>query len=93
MPLVRARIRIFGRVQGVFFRESLRRIALANNVRGWVRNLPDGSVEAVLQGEEGAVRKVIRWARRGPPLARVTHMNIVWEEVDEEEFETFEIRY
>ncbi len=64
-------LRISGRVQGVGYREALRREALANHVTGWVRNRRDGSVEAVLQGAPAAVDAVLAWARRAPPAARV----------------------
>ena len=64
-------LRITGRVQGVGYRDALRAEALDKDVAGWVRNRRDGSVEAVLQGDPEAVEAVIRWARRGPPMARV----------------------
>jgi acylphosphatase len=64
-------IRVSGRVQGVGFRYALSREAERNGVRGWVRNRRDGSVEALLQGEADAVRRVVEWARRGPRAARV----------------------
>lgn len=67
-------IRIRGRVQGVGFRYALRREALRNGVRGWVRNRSDGSVEAILQGEAPAVARVLDWARRGPPAAQVDEL-------------------
>jgi acylphosphatase len=65
------RLRIHGRVQGVWFRESMRREAERLGVAGWVRNTPDGSVEAVIQGAEEAVDALIAWSRSGPPQARV----------------------
>lgn len=65
------RLLIHGRVQGVWFRESMRSEALRLNVTGWVRNTPDGTVEAVVQGEDAAVDALIEWAHRGPPQARV----------------------
>ena len=71
MALARVRLLISGRVQGVFFRDSTRQQALQHNVTGWVRNLPDGRVEAVLEGEEEAVAAVARWCRHGPPGAFV----------------------
>lgn len=65
------RLRITGRVQGVGYRDALRREAERLGVTGWVRNLTDGSVEAVVQGSADAVRALQRWAHAGPDLARV----------------------
>ena len=62
-------------MQGVGYRDAMRMEALRHGVRGWVRNRRDGSVEAVLQGEERAVEALIAWARRGPPAARVAEIN------------------
>jgi acylphosphatase len=70
------RLRIQGRVQGVWFRESMRAEAERLGVTGWVRNAPDGSVEAVVQGQEPAVDALIAWARIGPPQARVDHIDL-----------------
>jgi acylphosphatase len=63
---------VAGRVQGVWFRDSMRREAERHAVAGWVRNLPDGRVEAVLEGEDEAVERMTQWCHRGPPGARVT---------------------
>ncbi len=71
MAKVGVRLRVNGLVHGVFFRASLSAVASERGVSGWVRNVPDGSVEAVLEGEEESVMEVIEWARRGPPRARV----------------------
>ena len=68
------RLLIHGRVQGVWFRESMRREAERLGVTGWVRNTPDGSVEAVIQGPNTAVDTLIAWARIGPPQARVARI-------------------
>lgn len=67
---------ILGRVQGVFYRDSMRREAQRLGVGGWVRNCDDGSVEAVVQGSPAAVEAIVRWARRGPPNAEVTEVDI-----------------
>ncbi len=67
----RVRVVIFGRVQGVFFRAETRRIAKELGVSGWVRNVPDGSVEAVFEGPPEMVEKAIEWCREGPPGAIV----------------------
>lgn len=64
-------VHIQGRVQGVWFRESMRREAERLGVTGWVRNRPDGSVEAVVQGPAEAVDALLDWTRTGPPMARV----------------------
>ena len=89
---VRAHVRVYGKVQGVFFRARMRDQALEAGVGGWVRNLPDGSVEAVLEGPWEAVMKVVCWAHRGPPLARVDRIEVEFGEATGE-FESFEIRY
>ena len=68
-------LRIHGRVQGVGYRDALRREALRRGLRGWVRNRHDGTVEALLQGEAGAVEAVAAWARRGPPAASVERVD------------------
>ncbi len=65
---------ISGRVQGVGYRLATRQQALALGVDGWVQNLPDGRVWAVLAGEEQAVQKLVDWCRQGPPLAQVTEV-------------------
>ena len=69
---VTRRLAIRGRVQGVFYRESMRLEAERLGIAGWVRNRLDGSVEAVVQGSAEAVEAITRWARRGPEDARVT---------------------
>lgn len=67
---------IQGRVQGVFYRDSMRREAQSLSVSGWVRNRSDGTVEAVVQGEPGAVDALVRWAQRGPERAQVERVDI-----------------
>lgn len=71
---MRLRLTIRGRVQGVWFREATRIEAERLGVRGWVRNCPDGSVEAVLEGDAAAVRELEAWCQHGPPAARVTEV-------------------
>jgi len=70
------RLIIYGRVQGVFFRESMCRQAAELGVTGWVRNRRDGSVEATVQGDEAAVERMIDWARAGPAYAQVERVEI-----------------
>ncbi len=69
--MVRYRVLISGRVQGVFFRDSCRRVAEQYGVAGWVRNLPDGRVEAVFEGQAEDVGRLLDWAHHGPRLAAV----------------------
>ena len=70
--MIRVRALVSGRVQGVFYRDSARRRAEAHGVRGSARNLDDGRVELVLEGDADAVRAVLEWAADGPPNARVS---------------------
>ncbi len=74
--MVRYRVLISGRVQGVFFRDTCRRLAEQNGVAGWVRNLPDGRVEAVFEGPAENVRRLVDWAHRGPRLAVVDEVAV-----------------
>lgn len=84
------RLVIHGRVQGVFFRDSMRTEAQRLGIAGWVRNCHDGSVEAVVHGAPDDVDAMVRWAHRGPARAQVTQVDI--EETDGA-YAGFEIRY
>jgi acylphosphatase len=75
-PVARARVVATGVVQGVFFRGSCRREALNHGVVGWVRNNPDGSVEAVFEGAPPNVDALVGWMRQGPRLARVEFVDV-----------------
>ena len=88
----RARVVITGRVQGVFFRMETKREADRLGVCGWVKNRPDGSVEAVLEGEAAAVDAMLTWCRQGPPLAVVAHVE-VRQERNRGEFSDFAIAF
>lgn len=88
----RARLLITGRVQGVAFRWETQRAAARCGVTGWVRNLPDGRVEAVVEGPRQQVNQLVDWCRRGPPAARVDALDIQWEE-NRGEFNNFEITF
>ncbi|MDD1665541.1 MAG: acylphosphatase [Methanomicrobiales archaeon] len=81
-----------GRVQGVYFRYAVLEEAQDRGITGWVRNLPDGCVEGVFEGEEARVRELLAFCRRGPPYARVDRVE-VREEPYRGEFRGFEIRY
>jgi len=74
--VVRYRVLISGRVQGVFFRDTCRRLAERYGVAGWVRNLPDGRVEAVFEGPAEDVGRLVDWAHSGPRLATVNDVAI-----------------
>jgi len=76
--LVRARVRVRGLVQGVWFRQSAADEARRLGLEGWVRNLADGSVEAEAQGERERVEALVRWCHRGPPAARVEGVDVEW---------------
>lgn len=88
---VQAHVHIHGRVQGVYFRGRLREQAQMRGVQGWVRNMPDGSVEALLQGPKDHVDAVVAWAHHGPRGAIVESVKVNWEPL-ERKLPTFEIR-
>ena len=79
---------IHGRVQGVYFRDSMRREAQRLGIAGWVRNRSDGTVEAAVQGESADVDAIVRWAHRGPEYAHVERVEI---EPDEGSYSNFEV--
>ena len=88
----RAHLFISGRVQGVFYRANTRDQARRLGLTGWVRNLPDGRVEAVVEGEEEKIKELIDWCHQGPPGAQVRGVEVRWEDY-RGEFADFEIRY
>lgn len=69
------KVRVQGRVQGVFFRTNLKSLADSLGVRGWVRNLPDGTVEAIIQGRREELSMLLDWCKIGPKLAKVSEVN------------------
>lgn len=85
-----AQVFISGFVQGVGFRQFVKKNALRIGLKGYVRNLPDGRVEAVLQGENENVEKIIQLCRKGPFLSEVKSVDVIWEE-SIEKFDVFEI--
>jgi acylphosphatase len=88
---IRAHILVSGKVQGVFFRSSTQDKAEELDLSGWVRNLPDGRVEAVFEGEKEDVDKMVEWCRKGPEYAKVTGVEIIMEEY-KGEFNAFLLR-
>ena len=92
MVKVKAHVFVGGRVQGIFFRYETRRLAVKFGVCGWVRNLFDGRVEAVFEGEQENVKRLVEFCRRGPPGARVENVEVVWADY-KGAFEGFRIRY
>ena len=92
MKQQRAHLMISGKVQGVFFRQALKVIAKKNNVSGWVRNLKDRHVEAILEGNIESVNLVIEWSRMGPANSRVDDVEVSIEEF-KNEFSVFEVLY
>jgi acylphosphatase len=87
---MRRRVVVHGRVQGVFFRDSTRRLALEHGVSGWVRNTWEGTVEAVFEGPAEAVERLVAFARRGPSGAAVERVEVFDE--DEEGLTGFAVR-
>jgi acylphosphatase len=87
---IRRRVVVHGRVQGVFFRDSAQERGRAHGVAGWVRNRPDGAVEAVLEGPAEAVDRVVRFLENGPPRAEVSDIEV--REEEPEGLSGFEIR-
>ncbi|HJT85297.1 MAG TPA: acylphosphatase [Nitrososphaeraceae archaeon] len=76
---IRVHLTISGKVQGVYFRKHTQDVSLQNYVNGWVKNLPNGNVECVLEGLKSNVDKVIRWCHQGPPNSRVDNVEIKYE--------------
>lgn len=89
---VRAHVFVSGKVQGVYFRYTTQEEARTLGLTGWVRNLPDGRVEAVFEGEKERVEKAIEFCRKGPRGARVTDVELSWEDY-KGEFKAFKTRY
>jgi len=88
----RAHVFVAGRVQGVLFRLNTRKEAGRLGVSGWVRNLADGRVEAVFEGNEQNVEQMVNWTRKGPIWAKIDDFSVVWEDYSGE-FTAFEIRH
>lgn len=89
---VRAHATISGRVQGVFFRMETKRAADGFGVFGWVRNLRDGTVEAIFEGDQDRVDALLAWCQEGPPHAQVSDVKVAWEDYAGE-FSAFNVTY
>ena len=89
---VSVRVKISGRVQGVFFRMETKKYADRIGIGGWVRNMADGAVEAVFQGNDSQIARMTDWCKKGPPLSRVEDVTVK-EEMAPEKFTSFEITY
>jgi acylphosphatase len=87
---IRAHVLVEGRVQGVFFRSETLSVARQHNLTGWVRNLPDGRVEAIFEGVEEDVERAVQWCHKGPPHAMVRQVSVTSEPY-QGEFEAFSI--
>ena len=88
----RVRLFVTGRVQGVFFRQSLKAKSIQNDVFGWVKNLQDGRVECLLEGNEKNISVLVEWANSGPANAIVENVEVHNEKFDNE-FTTFDVLY
>lgn len=88
----RAKVNFKGRVQGVFFRANTKKAAKRFLVFGWVKNMPNGSVGAVLEGDKEDIKNLIQWCKTKQPYAHVDSADVEWEE-HKGEFGGFEIRY
>lgn len=90
--IARVHLIITGRVQGVWFRANTQKKAKALDLTGWVKNLPDGQVEAVFEGEQEKIGQIIEWCKKGPSFARVDDVQIQWE-TPRGDFTAFTITY
>lgn len=90
--MVQAKVRFYGMVQGVFFRANTKRKARETGINGYVKNMPDGSVEAVFEGDEKKVKEIIDWCSTKISMARVTDVDVEYENI-EDRLSGFEIRY
>lgn len=89
---VRAHVIVSGRVQGVFYRAETQKAARQHGVTGWVKNRPEGTVEAVFEGDENKVAAMIEWCKTGSPQAKVDAVDTDWEAFSGE-FSNFEVTY
>ena len=88
----RVRIKVNGRVQGVFFRAHAQEKAASLGLTGWVRNTEDGGVEATAEGDRNALENLVIWCRKGPPAAKVNSVDVEWTEATGE-YKGFRVTY
>ena len=88
----RVRIVVHGYVQGVFFRSNTRRLALSLGLKGYVRNMADGSVEVVAEGPEDKLKELVDFCKKGPEAAEVSKVDVKFDKASNE-FDSFEVRY
>ena len=88
---VNVHVLISGRVQGVWFRASTRQKADQLGIKGWVRNTSDGRVEAVFEGQEELVREIVEWCYHGPPMAKVSNVEVKKQD-STEDFDSFSVK-
>lgn len=89
---IRAHVVLSGRVQGVYYRQNTVKQAQKLGLSGWIRNLNDGKVEAVFEGEKENIEKIVNWAKKGPFFARVSSLKIEWQKY-KGEFNNFGVKY
>ena len=92
MSKTRAEVIVYGRVQGVFFRQSTVEMARAIGLTGQVKNCPDGTVAAIFEGDRDKVKEAVAWCHQGPPAARVSNVEVDWQTC-RDDFEGFKIGY
>ena len=88
--MAQVKLIIKGVVQGVFYRDSARKIALSLNLTGYAKNMPDGTVHSIAIGEKESILKYIEWCKKGPEMAKVENVDISWIKKDTKK-DTFEI--
>jgi acylphosphatase len=90
----RVKVLVSGRVQGVFFRQNTKEKARELGLKGWVKNLPDGRVEALFEGEKSLIEEILNWFKKGGvPLARIDNLEVSWQEISSDILEDFRIIY
>ncbi len=88
----KAHLYISGRVQGVFYRAFAKEVANSSGLKGWVKNLPNGDVEAIFEGDKKVIEDAINTCKKGPVSSHVTNIDVIWEE-NLEGFTDFKILY